>query len=285
MTLTAHNISFLARGRYLLRDISVSLAAGEVLAVLGPNGAGKSTLLKVLAGEHRVAHGTVTQNGHDVSKLPALTLAQERAVMPQATSMTFPFAVRDVVALGRSPFRKISTRKHDQTLVERAIALADIGHLADRAYPALSGGEKQRVHLARALVQVWGMDDSNLSETAPTNDKILAPKSGQASFLLLDEPTSGLDVAHQHALLSVARREARQNGVGVLMILHDFNQVTAYADRVAVLQGGEMVAQGAVQDVMTPDLLSTVFKSPIRAIPDPDGPDGAAVLVSQAASG
>ena len=268
MTLTAHNISFLARGRYLLRDISVSLVPGEVLAILGPNGAGKSTLLKVLAGEHGVAHGTVTQNGHDVSELPALTLAQERAVMPQATSMTFPFPVRDVVALGRSPFRKISTRKHDQTLVERAIALADIGHLADRAYPALSGGEKQRVHLARALVQVWGMDGDH----APVG----------ARFLLLDEPTSGLDVSHQHALLSVARREARQNGVGVLMILHDFNQVTAYADRVAVLQGGEMVAQGAVQDVMTPDLLSTVFRSPIRAIPDPDG---GAVLVSQAASG
>ena len=271
MTLTAHNISFLARGRYLLRDISVSLVPGEVLAILGPNGAGKSTLLKVLAGEHGVAHGTVTQNGHDVSKLPALTLAQERAVMPQATSMTFPFAVRDVVALGRSPFRKISTRKHDQTLVERAIALADIGHLADRAYPALSGGEKQRVHLARALVQVWGMDGDH----APVG-------ASGARFLLLDEPTSGLDVSHQHALLSVARREARQNGVGVLMILHDFNQVTAYADRVAVLQAGEMVAQGAVQDVMTPDLLSTVFKSPIRAIPDPDG---GAVLVSQAASG
>ncbi|WP_417803438.1 heme ABC transporter ATP-binding protein [Thalassospira lucentensis] len=278
MSLTAQNISFMARGRYLLRDVSLSLNPGEVLAVLGPNGAGKSTLLKVLAGEYSPVHGVVLQNGRDIASVPAITLAGERAVMPQATSMTFPFPVRDVVALGRSPFRKISSRQLDNALVARAIKLADIEHLADRAYPALSGGEKQRVHLARALVQVWGMTEAQ-PQTVAEDEAIPSNEGSHGRFLLLDEPTSGLDVSHQHALLSVARREARQNGVGVLMILHDFNQVTAYADRVAVLQSGELVAQGMVTDVMTPDLLSTVFKSPIRAIPDPVG---GAVLVSQA---
>ena len=278
MSLTAQNIGFMARGRYLLRDVSLSLNPGEVLAVLGPNGAGKSTLLKVLAGEYSPVHGAVLQNGRDIASVPAITLAGERAVMPQATSMTFPFPVRDVVALGRSPFRKISSRQLDNALVARAIKLADIEHLADRAYPALSGGEKQRVHLARALVQVWGMTEAQ-PQTVAEDEATRSNGGAHGRFLLLDEPTSGLDVSHQHALLSVARREARQNGVGVLMILHDFNQVTAYADRVAVLQSGELVAQGMVTDVMTPDLLSTVFKSPIRAIPDPVG---GAVLVSQA---
>ena len=273
MSLVAQDVSFVARGRYLLRDISLEVTPGEVLAVLGPNGAGKSTLLRVLAGEYRATKGSIRQSGQDITATTALALAQSRAVMPQAASMTFPFAVRDVVALGRAPFRKISTRQLDQKLVRHAIRLADIDHLADRAYPALSGGEKQRVHLARALVQVWGMDGP---------ERNMVPKTGDEDrdrFLLLDEPTSGLDVSHQHALLGVARREAHQNKVGVLMILHDFNQVTAYADRVVVLQNGEMVAKGAVDDVMRPDLLSAVFKNPIRAIPDPEG---GSVLVSQA---
>ncbi len=275
MSLIAHEVSFVARGRYLLRDVSVVVQPGEVLAILGPNGAGKSTLLKVLAGELDVSSGKVTQNGLAISDIAALDLARERAVMPQAASMTFPFTVRDVVALGRAPFRKVSTRKHDQELVKHAIASADIEHLADRVYPALSGGEKQRVQLARALVQVWGMENC-LGRTDLKNE---AARTANARFLLLDEPTSGLDVSHQHALLAVARREARNNGVGVLVILHDFNQVTAYADRVAILQAGQLVAQGAVAEIMQPELLSTVFNSPIRAI---DDPNGGVVLVSQA---
>lgn len=275
MSLIAHEVSFVARGRYLLRDVSVVVQPGEVLAILGPNGAGKSTLLKVLAGELDVSSGKVTQNGLAISDIAALDLARERAVMPQAASMTFPFTVRDVVALGRAPFRKVSTRKYDQELVKRAITSADIEHLADRVYLALSGGEKQRVQLARALVQVWGMG-SCLGRTDLKNE---AARTANARFLLLDEPTSGLDVSHQHALLAVARREAHNNGIGVLVILHDFNQVTAYADRVAILQAGQLVAQGTVAEIMQPELLSTVFNSPIRAI---DDPNGGVVLVSQA---
>ena len=274
MTLMAHKADFKARGRYLLRDVSIAVEPGEVLAILGPNGAGKSTLLKVLAGELAPSGGKVFQNGRPLSTISALDLAQERAVMPQAASMTFPFTVFDVVALGRAPYRKVSTRQFDQKQVIRAIKLADITHLADRAYPALSGGEKQRVHLARALVQLWGMKDAN--QTHAANDGSIAA----ARFLLLDEPTAGLDVAHQHAVLSLARREAKECGVGVLMILHDFNQVLSYADQVAVLSAGEVVAQGSVSDVMTPDLLSSVFKSRIRSIHDPAG---GVVLISQSA--
>lgn len=274
MTLMAHKADFKARGRYLLRDVSIAVEPGEVLAILGPNGAGKSTLLKVLAGELAPSGGKVFQNGRPLSTISALDLAQERAVMPQAASMTFPFTVFDVVALGRAPYRKVSTRQFDQKQVIRAIKLADITHLADRAYPALSGGEKQRVHLARALVQLWGMKDANQTQMA-SDGSISA-----ARFLLLDEPTAGLDVAHQHAVLSLARREAKECGVGVLMILHDFNQVLSYADQVSVLSAGEVVAQGSVSDVMTPELLSSVFKSRIRSINDPAG---GVVLISQSA--
>jgi iron complex transport system ATP-binding protein len=276
MTLMAHKVDFKVRGRYLLRDVSIAVEPGEVLAILGPNGAGKSSLLKVLAGELAPSAGKVFQNGRTLSDVSALDLAQERAVMPQAASMSFPFTVFDVVALGRAPFRKISTRQFDQKQVRRAIDLADITHLAGRAYPALSGGEKQRVHLARALVQLWGMKDATGKSGASDDDD----RTSAARFLLLDEPTAGLDVSHQHAVLALARREAKEHGVGVLMILHDFNQVLTYADQVAILTAGEVVAQGPVTNVMAPDLLSSVFKSPIRAINDPAG---GVVLVSQSA--
>ena len=276
MTLMAHKADFKARGRYLLRNVSIAVVPGEVLAILGPNGAGKSTLLKVLAGELVPSGGRVFQNGRPLSSISALDLAQERAVMPQAASMTFPFTVFDVVALGRAPFRKVSTRQFDHKQVRHAIELADITHLENRAYPALSGGEKQRVHLARALVQLWGMTDANQNKM-PSNDD---DQTSTARFLLLDEPTAGLDVSHQHAVLALARREAKERGVGVLMILHDFNQVLTYADQVAILTAGEVIEQGRVSDVMAPDLLSSVFKSPIRAINDPEG---GVVLVSHSA--
>ncbi len=270
MSLRAQDVTYEVRGNKLVRDICICVEPGEVTAILGPNGAGKSTLLKLLSGEIIPTSGLITQNEYPLNDLSALQLAQQRAVMPQATSITFPFIVRDVVGLGRAPFRKQSTRKLDAELVEYAIGNADIAHLADRAYPALSGGEKQRVHLARALVQLWGMDHGEIQKKNPQTDR----------YLLLDEPTSGLDVAHQHALLSVARREARDRRTGVLMILHDFNQVMAYADKVAILHKGNLVAYGATADVMTSALLSDVFESSIRTITDPEG---RAVLISQAA--
>ena len=288
MTLCAKNVTFAVRGRALLKDVSLTLHPGEVLAVLGPNGAGKSTLLKVLAGEIAPNKGHVTQNGVDIAHVPALALAQNRAVMPQAAAMAFPFIVRDVVLLGRAPFRNTSSRQIDRDLVEKAITLADIRHLADHAYPALSGGEKQRVHLARALVQLWGMPDgagagahmeTHMSDAVDTRD---TPQSTRhpACFLLLDEPTAGLDIGHQHGLLSIARTQVQSHKTGVLMILHDFNQVCGYADRVVILRQGQVAAQGPTDQVMRPDLLSDVFESPIRAIPDPDGATD--ILVSRA---
>ncbi|WP_073955259.1 heme ABC transporter ATP-binding protein [Thalassospira sp. TSL5-1] len=285
MTLLAQNVSFEVRGRPLLRDVSVSIQPGEVLAVMGPNGAGKSTLLKVLAGELVPSRGCVMQNGRNIADMAAMDLAQERAVMPQAASMVFPFAVRDVVMLGRAPFRKTSPHWLDLRLVDQAMEQADISHLADHPYPALSGGEKQRVHLARALVQLWAVPDNPGPEGQSRHSgliyryrnkwaqvrKLPSVHGSQGRFLLLDEPTAGLDIAHQHALLHLARQEARQHNAGILMILHDFNQITRYADKVVLLRKGAVFASGSVADVMQPDLLSELFENPVRAVPDPNG--------------
>ncbi|MDP2699099.1 heme ABC transporter ATP-binding protein [Thalassospira sp.] len=259
MSLVLEQVGFSVRQHVLLADISLEVRPGEVLVVLGPNGAGKSTLLRLMAGEMAPTQGQVILDQRPLSAWRAGELAQRRSVMPQASMLAFPFSVRDIVALGRAPYRRISPRRLDQEMIDRALALADLTAMANRAYPALSGGEKQRVHLARALVQLWGMD------MAPVAGK---SEAGGHRFLLLDEPTAGLDIAHQHALLGVARQQAMDYGVGVLAILHDFNQAALYADRVAILKAGRLVICAPTLQAMVPDILSDVFQSPIRLIRD-----------------
>ncbi|MFH1806686.1 MAG: heme ABC transporter ATP-binding protein [Pseudomonadota bacterium] len=256
MSLVLEQAGFSVRRHILLADISLEVRPGEVLVVLGPNGAGKSTLLRLLAGEMAPTQGQVMLDQRPLSAWRAGELAQRRAVMPQASMLAFPFSVRDIVALGRAPYRRTSPRRLDQEMIDQALVMADLTAMANRAYPALSGGEKQRVHLARALVQLWGLD--------------MAPVAAGAGhrFLLLDEPTAGLDIAHQHALLDIARQQAMHYGVGVLAILHDFNQAALYADRVAILKAGRLVICVPTLQAMTPDILSDVFQSPIRLIRD-----------------
>lgn len=230
------------RGRRRIVDgVSLDIAPGRLLAIVGPNGAGKTTLLAAMAGDLRPAAGTVTLDGRDLHRWSALDLARRRAVMPQAARLGFSLPVRDVVALGRSPFERSHTRIENAAAVARAIQAADVGHLVNRSYETLSGGEQQRVQLARAIAQLD-------LETA-----------GAKPMLLLDEPTANLDLAHQHAVLLLARTLATQ-GVAVVAILHDLGLAFTYADDVVALHGGRAVALGAPQEVLTPSLLREVFQ-------------------------
>ncbi len=221
----------------LLDGVSLDVRPGEVLAVVGANGAGKTTALRVLTGEVPPSAGAARLDGVPLAELDGPALAQRRAVLPQASALPFDFAVLDVVMLGRTPHR--AGRDADLAAAHRAMRAAGIGALADRRYPTLSGGEQQRVHLARALAQLD------------------APGDG-ARYLLLDEPTSALDIAHQHAVLRTARQRAAA-GDGVLAVLHDLNHAAQYADRVAVLARGRLVACGPPRDVLTPDVVGRAF--------------------------
>lgn len=236
-------------GRRLIHAVTLGLAPGEVVAVVGPNGAGKTTLLRVMTGEWRPSEGMVRFDSAPLASYDTTALARRRAVMAQKSWLTFDFSVQEVVQLGRTPHK--TTRLHDLKVVQDVMAVVGIKQLAARRYPTLSGGEQQRVHLARALAQIWD-----------------APGEGLSSYLFLDEPTSNLDLAHQHHVLKITRQCAKE-GVGVLAVLHDLNLAAQYADRIAVMQNGQLIALGTPSEVLTADVLQQAFGIPVHITTHP----------------
>ncbi len=241
---SVQDISYVLGGRPLLRGVSFDLVPGEVLAVVGPNGAGKSTLLKLLCGDLTPSQGRVTLAGHDLSDWSVAAQAKRRALLPQESSLSFPFIVFEVVLMGRNPHSRGAPNRYDQRIATAALERTETVQFADREYPTLSGGEKQRVQLARILAQVWD---------APDTDQ---------RYLFLDEPTNNLDLAHQHRTLQTARQFARE-GAGVLAVLHDLNLAAQYADRVLLLCEGETVALGTPSEVLTATTIGYAFKLPV----------------------
>lgn len=226
--------------KVLLEDVWLSVAPGELLAVVGPNGAGKSTLRRVLCGDAEPSAGGVWMGGRALREWPLVERARVRAVMPQDSSLGFPFTALEVVLMGRLPHLEGAESERDYETARAALDAVEARHLEERLYPTLSGGERQRVQLARVLAQIW------------------EPREGGGRYLLLDEPTSSLDLAHQHSTLGVARRFARE-GVAVLVILHDLNLAAQYADRVVMLKGGRVARQGRPSEVFTREAIREVF--------------------------
>lgn len=254
--LQASNVHFCIRQRPIVDEVSLELNPGEILAVLGPNGAGKSTFFKLLSGEIQCKHGSVGYNGHNIQKLKSKELAEVRAVMPQHSQVNFPFTAQEVVELGL-----ISTRsKQPAKLIQEVLEATNTSHLKDQVFNHLSGGEKQRVQLARVLVQIW--------ETKPF------PR-----YLLLDEPTSSLDIAQQHAVLKILTALKSRN-IGILVILHELNLAAQYADKIALLKNGVVAKIGNVEDVLEEKVLEYVFDHPIHLI---QNPVTGGVLISAAA--
>jgi iron complex transport system ATP-binding protein len=241
----ARRVHVAVGSKVLLEDISLNVREGEVLAVVGPNGAGKSTLRKALCGDVQLSGGDVLMNGRSLNDWPLIERARLRAVMPQDSTLNFPFTVLEVVLMGRAPHLRGAESLHDVEIARAALAAVEAGHLEERLYPTLSGGERQRVHLARVLTQIW--------ERSTEGDR----------YLLLDEPTSNLDLAHQHSTLVVARRFAHE-GAGVLVILHDLNLAAQYADRVVMLNQGRLVNCGTPTEVLTRDAIYETFA--VRAV-------------------
>lgn len=264
--LSARDVHYRVGGKSLVEAIDVDVRAGEMLVVLGPNGAGKSTLLRLLAGEIRPTKGAVLYGDRDVATLPAWRLALTRAVLPQAAQVAFPFRVREVVQLGLDSVGRRLSAAARRDILAGALAEGDVAHLEGRTYDTLSGGERQRVQFARVLAQlragmIAARDGRSGAEDA----------SPPRPVLLLDEPVSNLDLKHQSGLLVAARRLVAE-GVAVLAILHDLNLAALFADRIVVLDGGRIVAQGTPRDVLTDALLQTVFDAPFRVGVPPPAP-------------
>lgn len=240
-------------GGFKVTDLNLSVVPGELLAVLGPNGAGKSTLVALLGGSLLPDKGSVRMDGRALTQWPRAELARARSVLSQHNALAFRFKVQDVVAMGRLPYRGCGAAA-DKRSITHALKLADITRFAQRDYLTLSGGEKQRVHLARVLTQL------DVGNDVPSD----TPR-----YLLLDEPTSALDMSHQHTVLQVARQLAVDIGFGVLAVLHDPNLAALYADKVAIMTNGQVTEHGSPTDVLSEKLFNDVFQLSVDISPHP----------------
>jgi iron complex transport system ATP-binding protein len=233
--------------RQVLQHVSLSVASGEVVALVGPNGAGKSTLIRAVSGVVPLQNGEIHINGSILSRLSTMERARHLAVVPQARSLPPAFTVYESVLLGRTPHMGWLGRMGpgDRERVHYALEHTEMLPLAERYVGELSGGEQQRVLLARALAQ-------------------------DTPVLLLDEPTTHLDLQHRESLIQLIRDLAANKNLAVLMVLHDLNLAGAYADRVALLVQGQVQAVGLPNEVLTEANLSRVYQIPVRVIPHPE---------------
>lgn len=242
--LEARSLRYSRGGRLLIDSLDLSLAPGELVALIGPNGAGKSTLLRMLTGFLTPDEGECRLGERPLAEWSRQRLAQRRAVMRQQNPVAFSLPAAAVVAMGRAPWPGAGAA----AIVDEAMALTGCSELAGRDYRQLSGGEQQRVQLARVLAQLW-------RDGAPRG------------WLFLDEPTSALDLFWQQQTLRLLHRLSRQGDFSVCVVLHDLNLAALWSDRILLLHQGRLVAQGSPQEVMTEATLRRWYRADLRVSP------------------
>ena len=232
--------------RTVLKNISLDVKKGEVLALLGPNGSGKSTLLRAIGGVLPVAKGEISLAGQAIAQMKPAERARWISSVPQNATLPSAFTAWETVLLGRTPYinflGQISVR--DETIARYALERVDASSLAERCMGELSGGEQQRILLARALAQ-------------------------STPVLLMDEPTTYLDLHHQMGLLNLVRKLVQEQGLTVVIALHDLNLAARYADRVALLVAGQLRAVGTVKQVLQADVIAEAYSWPVQVIDHP----------------
>jgi iron complex transport system ATP-binding protein len=243
------NIHYAHRKFNILNAIDIHVKNGDFVAIVGPNGAGKSTLLSVLANEisqrglESIAFKDKSFKAWDLKEL-----AWHKAKFSQFNALDIPLKVEDVVMMGRYPYFNAVPQKEDRKIVDACMKETNVDHLKSRDYNSLSGGEKQRVHLARTLSQLRN----------PINNKLL----------LLDEPLNNLDVKHQYKALQTIKDFTQQDNAAIV-VLHDLNMAAQFADQILLLKAGTVVAYGKPQDVFTEDIISETYNFPCTIINNP----------------
>jgi iron complex transport system ATP-binding protein len=242
------SISLNFRDKSILSDVSFSVSAGEFFVIIGPNGAGKTSLLKVLAGLQKAQKGTVTIKDKNILNYRRRNLSQIMAIVPQHIEVGFPFTVADTVIMGRSPHLGIlgMEGENDFHIAEEAMKFTDVSHLTDRKLFQLSGGELQRVIIARAICQ-------------------------QPEIILLDEPTTALDPSHQLKIMDLMEKFRREHGTTIIMVSHDLNLASMYGDRVLLLKSGRVVKTGDPKSVLNKELLEDSYGCRIQIDESPLG--------------
>tara|TARA_B100000686_G_scaffold273213_1_gene290755 strand:+ start:219 stop:1043 length:825 start_codon:yes stop_codon:yes gene_type:complete len=232
------------RGDPIVSDVDFHVKAGELVGLIGPNGCGKSTLIRVMSGMLPLTQGKVIVDGSEISSLSRQDLARRIAVLPQETTCTFPFTVREIVSMGRHPhlgrFRRLSC--DDETVIEEALCRTHTHAFAERIITELSGGEKQRVLIARALAQ--------------------KPRA-----LFLDEPTAHLDINHQIEVFALMFQLSRVDDLSVICATHDLNLASTYCDRLVLMSNGIIYADGTPEEVLTAELMKDVYGATVSVEP------------------
>jgi len=232
--------------KIVIDDVSLEVMSGEILALIGPNGAGKTTILRALSGTVPLVAGKVLVDGDNLSQLTVAQRARVLAVVPQARQLGGAYTVKQAVMMGRTAYMSWLGHESntDWTAVHMALQQTQLQDFADRQIAKLSGGEQQRVLLARALAQ-------------------------ETPVLLLDEPTNHLDLQHQTNLLSLVSKLAKQQHLAVMMAMHDLNLVSFFADKVGLLVDGRLVCLGTPQEVIQADYISAAYQTPVEIVPHP----------------
>ena len=249
--LSIREVGLSISGISLLNNISFDCPRGTITALMGPNGAGKTSLLNIISGEHQATQGRVLINNRLSDEWKIADIAQFMSVLPQSSSLEFSFTAQEVVALGRIPHATGLVR--DAEIVSAALNRVDACYLAERSFMQLSGGEKQRVQLARVLAQIW-----EYCERECIADGIL----------LLDEPSTSFDLEHQLMLIETVKQIAAR-GVTVVMVMHDLNMAAKCADQLVMINCGECTAVGTVNKLLTPALIEKVFSVNVEVIKHP----------------
>ncbi|MCO5731206.1 ABC transporter ATP-binding protein [Rhizobium sp. SSA_523] len=244
MTLEAHRLSWSSGNAEIVRDVSLCVRSGEFLGIIGPNGSGKTSLMLMMAGVRKPSSGEMRLDGEPIGSLGRRAVAQRLALVEQQAETGERITARQAVELGRTPYLSPLSpwSQHHDAVVDAALDNVDMAHLANRAWHTLSGGERQRLHIARALAQ-------------------------EPDILLLDEPTNHLDIGHQIGLLDLVKKQR----LTVVAALHDLNHAALFCDRIALMQGGRLVALGRPQEVLTVQTVREVFGVEAEIEPDRDG--------------
>ncbi len=237
-----HQINYKSQNVSIIKDVEISVGLGEFLAIVGPNGAGKSSLLNILANEIKTNN---KKNIHFKNKILAdwnlEELSKHKAKFSQHNAQDIPLLVADVVMMGRYPYFSSQPHQADFTSVEKAMSETDVSHFQKREYNSLSGGEKQRVHLARVLAQL----DNDIENT----------------LLFLDEPLNNLDIKHQYKTLELIKRFT-QNGNTAIVVLHDLNLAAQFADHILLMEKGQILSYGTPEKVFTEETISKAYNFP-----------------------
>lgn len=243
--ITTKDLSVQFHQNEVLSKVNFQAEPGQLVSIAGPNGSGKSTLLRALSNEIDYL-GEINFDGDSLIRLSGKTLAKRRAILPQATELAFPFSVLEVV--------QMAEQDHRSNCSTQALQRVGLKGFDSRFYQELSGGEKQRVQLARVLVQVW----------QPV-------VQGKANWLFLDEPVSSLDIGHQIEVMQIAREYANAGG-GVICVMHDLNLAAMFSDSIALFEKGRLLIQDSPETVLTDEHLTRAYQWPIRVDRTPNEP-------------